>query len=730
MASPPFPVGSLVIVSGLERAEFATMNGLPGLVVGLGQNEQVLVRFPGPSIKQGQPPTYSVRTRNLTLYEGPARQAELLRQRVLSGRAMDRVEMFADEAFVRERSRSHPPWPENIFVPPHLPASRAMCIWLLLLALNGLLMLAVASKEVLTPRWRHPAAGAAKGGEQVEGRDFVFEDAKTRAVYHSAREFTAKLRMLEGEVLELADGLRAADLYGLGFTVVNGHDLDEPVRAAGRLGMKWFPTGSCSPYGSISTKTGVSWHDEVAGERSGVCVCPGSIFLGKPCGTHRVDFVFTCRDVCEATGEHDDAVAARRSDAGGDSAPAFPFPSIAELKASYGGTARPGTDGSDAAGSDDGSSGDADPATGAKRGGDPSAPVPLRAVIVAGVGYWMNRTKYLDAIREFEDVFNSRYGYPYVVFAAPGAEWTRDSALVDAEDGSGELREITESGDDDGSGVRQAQPQVEASYGDPMQDAGFKKGLEALAQVALRGAGAASLVPIPMSAWALLHYRISKNLSRQRLLGHNLDPFRLERFFVMHFQHHQALQAYEYFWRFDPTATYPCRVPFNPFVLMAQHRRNVGFNGVLPVAPPATPLFDVFFKRVMNKAFATSPKDRTLIKAISTDDEGYNLCALDPSMLIGRLEFFKGDQYKAFAALLDNKSWMFTHWPGAAMVTILAALLLPHNDLYYFESIPTNRRFPLDRSTCPATPQSSDEDPDSCLVPLAHLAWLPKAHEG
>jgi mannosyltransferase len=44
------------------------------------------------------------------------------------------------------------------------------------------------------------------------------------------------------------------------------------------------------------------------------------------------------------------------------------------------------------------------------------------------------------------------------------------------------------------------------------------------------------------------------------------------------FFNHPALKPYKYYWRVEPSIRFTCRIPYDPFLAMSQHKKVYGYN--------------------------------------------------------------------------------------------------------------------------------------------------------
>ena len=386
----------------------------------------------------------------------------------------------------------------------------------------------------------------------------------------------------------------------------------------------WIPTSHCSPYGFPDMNAITQCQVTIDDKTAGVCICADGTILSKACSYRTTN---RCSDVCK-TG--------------------YQYPTHRELLERFGPR----------------------PRNSKKRpkGVITTLTTPTRI------------HSFVRTLRRFENAFNKRYEYPYVVFFDPSDSFSNEYIST-----------------------------IESSISSP-----------------------ATFTIIPTKDWRIPS---SVNLSQVTLKKHNHIPHmhslsyrQMCRFFSGPFFNQQVLKQYDYFWRLDDDVSYLCDIYFDPFVLMKEQRKIYGYTMLQEEFMETIPtLYNVVATQI-NK---TTDWSDLLLNSTG----GYTGCHFWSNFEIGSLTWFRSPVYQQQYDILDSTGGFFyERWGDAPVHTLLLSQAVNLSSLYYFESMvyihSSSFHTPTDLASCVthSVPHKdalgSNNEHSKCMSRFAHLAAL------
>ncbi|KAJ2523040.1 alpha 1,2-mannosyltransferase 2.4.1 [Coemansia sp. RSA 2049] len=264
---------------------------------------------------------------------------------------------------------------------------------------------------------------------------------------------------------------------------------------------------------------------------------------------------------------------------------------------------------------------------------------PIRAAMVALV-----RNSELDGmratIRQVEDRFNRRFGYPYV--------------FINDEDFTEEFKE----------GVR-AMTKAPVHFG-----------------------------KLPPEHWGLSEHVTEEAV--QEALKRNKDryiyggsySYRLMCRYQSGFVHkHPLLKDLDYYWRIEPGVSYFCDIPYDPFRYMRDNRLVYGFT-ISPMEKADT--VETLWETTRNWILQNPDllPDKSFIRWAVTDNSKYTMCHFWSNFEIVDLSFYRSEAYESYFQHLDRAGGFFyERWGDAPVHSLAAAMLLRKDQLHWFEDI-------------------------------------------
>jgi alpha 1,2-mannosyltransferase len=248
----------------------------------------------------------------------------------------------------------------------------------------------------------------------------------------------------------------------------------------------------------------------------------------------------------------------------------------------------------------------------------------------------------LDSMKQFEYMFNKKYGYPYVFlneedFSPAFKKWTT---------------EITD---------------APTSYGKIPHDHWFQ--------------------PDSIDEARATKAR-NKMVEDKVIYGHSVPYRNMCRFNSGFFFRHPLLAKYDYYWRVEPSIRFFCDLDYDPFVIMRREKKVYGFTIALPEYPLTIPTLWQTTKEFIKLHPEYLPKDNAM--AFLSDDRGenYNRCHFWSNFEIADLNFWRGEAYMKYFEYLDSKGgFYYERWGDAPVHSIGAALFAHKDQIMFFNDI-------------------------------------------
>ncbi|KAJ2770504.1 alpha-1,2-mannosyltransferase ktr1 [Coemansia nantahalensis] len=260
-----------------------------------------------------------------------------------------------------------------------------------------------------------------------------------------------------------------------------------------------------------------------------------------------------------------------------------------------------------------------------------------------------------SSMRMFEDRFNRRYKYPYVLLNdEPFTEEFRDgiAAITTNEVRFGVLNSTMW---------------------------GYSPGVTAAAAQA----------------------KLEENKGRY-LYGGSLSYRFMCRFQSGMFFNHPLVRDLDWYWRLEPDVKYFCDIDYDPFVYMRDKGLKYGFT-IAPRENGKTVETLWFHTREWIKTNQQLLPDRSLANWVMGTDGHYNMCHFWSNFEIVDLSLYRSEAYASYFEHLDRTGGFFyERWGDAPVHSIAAALLLNKSQIHWFEDIgyehPGNMHCPRDEA--------------------------------
>lgn len=219
--------------------------------------------------------------------------------------------------------------------------------------------------------------------------------------------------------------------------------------------------------------------------------------------------------------------------------------------------------------------------------------------------------------------------------------------------------------------------------------------------------------------------------SRKVIYGGSLSYRKMCRFFSGFFYRNKLVQKYDYYWRIEPDVTFMCDIDYDPFTYLRENNKLYGFVITLREFMETIPtLFSETLKFVTSNLNTLRKADGN--RFILNDDRSYNGCHFWSNFEIASFSFFRNDTYQRFFDWLDRAGGFFyERWGDAPVHSIAAALFLDKSQTHFFSDIgyehPPFQHCPAEasmRAKCRCSVSNSlDLSSNSCLGLYMKRVW-------
>ncbi|KAI5809340.1 nucleotide-diphospho-sugar transferase [Pyronema omphalodes] len=172
------------------------------------------------------------------------------------------------------------------------------------------------------------------------------------------------------------------------------------------------------------------------------------------------------------------------------------------------------------------------------------------------------------------------------------------------------------------------------------------------------------------------------------IYGDSISYRHMCRFESGFFFQQDLMKEYEYYWRVEPSIELYCDIDYDVFKYMKDNNKKYGFTLSLYEYIETIPTLWESTKAFMKEHPEHIAEDNGM-KFIS-DDGGntYNRCHFWSNFEVGSLDFWRGQAYQDYFNKLDQDGGFFyERWGDAPVHSIAAALLLPKDELHFFNDI-------------------------------------------
>ncbi|TID25852.1 glycosyltransferase family 15 protein [Venturia nashicola] len=154
------------------------------------------------------------------------------------------------------------------------------------------------------------------------------------------------------------------------------------------------------------------------------------------------------------------------------------------------------------------------------------------------------------------------------------------------------------------------------------------------------------------------------------------------------FFRHPIMMEYEWYWRVEPSIELFCDINYDTFKFMADNKKKYSFVLSLYEYVETIPTLWDSVKSFMKEHPEHIVKDNSM--AFLSDDGGatYNHCHMWSNFEIGNLNWLRSKAYIDYFNKLDKDGGFFyERWGDAPVHSIAAALMLPKEEIHFFNDI-------------------------------------------
>ena len=168
------------------------------------------------------------------------------------------------------------------------------------------------------------------------------------------------------------------------------------------------------------------------------------------------------------------------------------------------------------------------------------------------------------------------------------------------------------------------------------------------------------------------------------------------------FYKHPSLLPYKYYWRVEPSISFTCAIPYDPFSHMRRNKKRYAYTIALWERGKTVPsLFRKLSDYKTTRAIQTSPLWTALhdpsfapwplrpalawLRNRNAEGDLWNMCHFWSNFEIGDLDFFRGEAYTTLFDFLDREGgFYYERWGDAAVHSLAVAMLLEPGELHWF----------------------------------------------
>ena len=211
---------------------------------------------------------------------------------------------------------------------------------------------------------------------------------------------------------------------------------------------------------------------------------------------------------------------------------------------------------------------------------------------------------------------------------------------------------------------------------------------------------------------------VRKDMSERKIIyGDSISYRHMCRYESGFFFRHPLMLEYEWYWRVEPSIELYCDIEYDTFKYMADHNKKYSFVLSLYEYKETIPTIWDSTKTFMKEHPEHLAKNNALDFLSDDGGKNYNNCHFWSNFEIGNLDWLRSEAYVDFFDRLDKDGGFFyERWGDAPVHSIGAGLLLPKDQIHFFDDIayyhvpfthcPTEEKTRIDRK-CSCNPKDN-----------------------
>ncbi|KAJ1960036.1 hypothetical protein GGI12_004020 [Dipsacomyces acuminosporus] len=199
------------------------------------------------------------------------------------------------------------------------------------------------------------------------------------------------------------------------------------------------------------------------------------------------------------------------------------------------------------------------------------------------------------------------------------------------------------------------------------------------------------------------------------------------------FYKHPLVRDLDWYWRLEPDVEYYCDIDYDPFVFMRDRGIKYGFT-IAPREGRRTVETLWYHTREWIKNNTDLLPEQSLVNWVMGTDGHYNLCHFWSNFEIVDLSLYRSKAYESYFQHLDNaQGFFYERWGDAPIHSIAATLLLQKGQIHWFEDVgykhPGNMHCPRNdamRAKCICDPGKAYTYRSACQTRFAKVNNMSK----
>ncbi|XP_006456474.1 hypothetical protein AGABI2DRAFT_211452 [Agaricus bisporus var. bisporus H97] len=153
------------------------------------------------------------------------------------------------------------------------------------------------------------------------------------------------------------------------------------------------------------------------------------------------------------------------------------------------------------------------------------------------------------------------------------------------------------------------------------------------------------------------------------------------------FYQHPLMQKYRWYWRIEPDVHFHCDVNVDPFLFMEDNNKTYSFTITMYEFEATIPSLWGHVHDFIKEHPQYIAEDNAF-GFMNKEGDTYNLCHFWSNFEIADMDFWRSEAYSAFFDYLDSKGgFYYERWGDAPVHSIGAALFLPRSKIHFWDEI-------------------------------------------